>query len=80
MNSANQHLQSTHWCVLLLVRFILLDSEMVALVHRQQAATELQKERSMIPIKKNDNSATNGVYTLPEREFQIALLGKLGKI
>lgn len=70
----------------LLMNFILLYLELVTLVHGEQAATEdmkatedMNKQRSMVPIRKKSNSATNGIYTLPEKEFQIVLLRSLGK-
>lgn len=66
------------------VKFVLLDLEIVALVRRQPAATQshkdMKRQRNMIPIKKNNNSATHGIHTLPKKEFQIVLLRKLGKI
>lgn len=42
----------THWCVLLLVKFILLDSEMVALVHRQQQQQSYKSKETWNQLRK----------------------------
>lgn len=42
----------THWCVLLLVKFILLDSEMVALVHRKEQRQSYKSKETWYQLRK----------------------------
>lgn len=80
-------LRLIHKCMLLPVIFKMLDLEMVAWYvdssHQHRASEDMKRQRSILPVKKHNNSTTvltNGIYVLPGKEIQIMLLRKLGKI